>query len=116
MGSSTKRKSNDRPVINRPKSNNGAETGGVSGTRPEPVDINNLCPLAFDVKLDNQLTPVGSKLILEGKLLISIEGVVVGRLTPLQYELIKKCSLLGYTYQDIKAVERKGLRYAEVKR
>ncbi len=116
MGSSAKRKTNDRPVINRPKSSKGAGEGGASPTDAGSDDINNVCPLAFDVKLNDLLVLIGSKLKIDDQLLRTAEGSVVGKLTPLQYKMVQRCSAIGYVYHDIKVVDKKGIRYAEVKR
>jgi hypothetical protein len=115
MGSSVSRKTNDRPVINRPKSSNGGGgTGG--GFDSQPVDINNVCPLTFDAKLSDQTVPVGTKLVLDERVLRTGTGIVVGQLTTLQYKMVQKCVGMGLAYVDIDVVDKKGVRYAEIRR
>ncbi|MGZ6005645.1 MAG: hypothetical protein ACXWLH_05895 [Candidatus Saccharimonadales bacterium] len=115
MGSSVTRKSNDRPVINRPKSSNGGGgTGG--GFDSQPVDINNVCPLAFDAKLSDQTVPVGTKLVLDERVLRTGTGAVVGQLTALQQRMVQQCAGMGYAYNEVDVVDKKGTRYAEIKR
>ncbi len=117
MGSSATRKPNDRPVINRPKSSNdGGGTSGGTGFDPRQVDINNICPLAFDAKLSDQTVPVGTKLTLDERMLRTGAGSVVGQLTTLQHKMVQRCAGIGYTYNDLDVVEKKGTRYAEIKR
>lgn len=117
MGSSATRKLNDRPVINRPKSSNdGGGTGGGTGFDPRPVDINNVCPLAFDVKLNDQTVQVGTKLTLDERALRTGAGLVVGQLTALQHKMVQQCAGMGYAYNDVDVIDKKGTRYAEIKR
>ncbi len=117
MGSSVARKSNDRPVINRPKSNSSVVgTGGGIGSDAQPVDINNVCPLAFDTKLSNQTVSIGTKLILDKQLLKTVAGTIVGQLTTLQHKIVKQCAGMGYAYNYAEVVDKKGVRYAEIKR
>lgn len=116
MGSSVSRKTNDRPVINRPKSSSvGMGTGGT-GSGPQPVDINNICPLAFDAKLSDQTIPAGTKLTLDERLLKTAAGTIVGQLTAAQHKMVQKCGGLGYAYKEAEVVDKKGVRYAEIRR
>lgn len=123
MGSSASRKSNDRVYINIPLSNtnsNGSIGGGASGGEGQrPVDINNICPLAFHVKLTNQNVPTGTELTVDDQSirLTHDSSVEVGKLTTKQLKTIQTCSGLGIEYHDIYVViDKRGIHYAEFKR
>lgn len=116
MGSSASRKTNDRPVINRPKTTGTGIGVGGADSGSQSVDINNICPLAFNVKLSDQTVAVGTKLTLDDRQLKTATGTVAGRLTPAQHKIVQRCNSLGYLYNDVEVVDKKDVRYAEIRR
>ena len=110
MGSGSKRKSNDRVLINTPLNSYGPT--GAGGNQPTR-DVNNLCP-AFRVKLEKQNIPVGSELIAVNGNSIQILGkdIEVCRLTKTQVERTKNCLRTGISY-SIKVTKEKDGLYAD---
>jgi hypothetical protein len=117
MGSNTVRKHNDRPRINLPLENGGNPLSGGGNGGGAPVDVNNVCPPAFQVRLAQQDIAVGTELVLNERSirLASNQSVEVGMMPASQMKRIQKCLGMGITYNSMQVVrDKKGVYYAEV--
>jgi len=93
MGSGSKRKDNDRVRINVPQSAGG---GGGSGVGSGGTDINQLCPMAFRVKIAHQLGN-GTTVEIRGNELLA-NGELIGNLPANRVEQLKVCSENSVNY------------------
>lgn len=95
MGSGNKRKTNDRVRINVPASAD-STGGGVASGGSDQVDINQACPLAFIVKLQQQVDN-GLKATISGNDILSGEKVI-GKLSSARSKQISFCAENGIQY------------------
>ncbi|MFZ3009941.1 MAG: hypothetical protein WA030_02900 [Candidatus Microsaccharimonas sp.] len=119
MGSGDKRKTNDKSRVNPPMqaaADNTAtistEVNGPGGGSRTTQDINNLCPVAFKVKVDVDL-PVGTELVLEGNHLYTADGRGAGRISTNNLKRLTACAARGITYEASVVTDKRGNRYAE---
>ena len=119
MGSGAKRMSNDQVRINSPRNqSSGGDVGGAgAGEGGKPIDSNNICPVAFHVKLTNQGLPAGLELDVNtnNEIELTQTGAVVGKLTRAVLKRIEVCAGMGVVYISTTVVDKKGLVYAEFK-
>jgi len=104
MGSGNKRKDNDVLRVNIPQKrvNNVAGNGNggaLGGSSSIPIDINRMCPAAFDVTINpKQPLPDKSPVAVEGaKLFVVNENV--GKLSRSQLKIITECGSEGIRYR-----------------
>jgi len=112
MGSSSKRKTNDRVRINPPKSisvNVTSTGGGLSS----PIDTNTICPVSFHIKLVRQDTSAGLLIGIDGNSLLLNSGVEVGKISDKILKQIELCYGIGVHYSVVSVIDKKGVRYAE---
>ena len=109
MGSRTKRKENDQPIIRVPK------ISGVEQIKGKPEQAFDICKVSFDVIVTNRAFAIVNapvQLILRGSIYaIDLAGTEVGKLTDRQSTMVTKCVELGVKYKG-KIVEEKGEVYA----
>ena len=109
MGSGTKRKKNDQPIIRIPK----AAAANIPADSAElAADI---CKVSFDVIIVNKAFAIKNatlELVLVNNLyLIYLAGAEIGQLTDRQSNMVTRCAELGVKYKG-KVVEDKGDVYA----
>ena len=117
MGSSGTRKRNDTLRINKPanpKTNTGLASGAGGGPNTPP-DINNLCPVNFRVKLTQDNLTAGTKLVIDEttRVLTTLSGENVGKVTTQTIKRLELCAKLGIVYSVITVVVNQGACYAE---
>lgn len=120
MGSGAKRKNNDQVRINPPRSQSSGGNiggGGGGGEGGKPIDSNNICPVAFHVKLNNQglIAGLGLEVNANNEIELTQTGEVVGKLTRTVLKRIEICAGMGVVYSATTVVDKKGLVYAEFK-
>ncbi len=116
MGSGSKRKTSDKPIIRNPKTRGGGNPG-----RPEKVA--SLCPLSFEQKVvGSTLTKKGVKVQLSKKgerYSMDIFGNSIGFLNSRSASMVKECETMGIKYVGqivIKQNEEKSDVYARFSR
>lgn len=115
MGSSSKpAKRNDRPIIPTPhKKGSGAGSGGGQ----ETVDLNQTCPVYFDVKLtQNPLLRIGNPLHIDDKGKVLLDRHEVGILTTQQFQKIIRCQKYGYIYMGRVGADKNKILYGRFER
>ena len=117
MGSSSTRKPNDTSRINKPANpkTNTSLAGGAGGGPNTPPDINNLCPVRFRIKLTQTNLEMGTKLVLNEttRVLTTLSGENVGKVTARTTKRIESCAKLSIVYSIITVVVNQGACYAE---
>lgn len=113
MGSSSKRKTNDRVRINPPKSISVSVTPTGGGLSSSPIDTNTICPVSFHIKLVRQDTPAGLLIEIDGNSLLLNSGVEVGKISDKILKQIELCYGIGVHYSVVSVIDKKGVRYAE---
>jgi len=96
MGSSRKpAKQDDRPIIPTPRTKgSGGEGGGQSS-----FDLNQTCPVYFDVKLSaNPLLRAGAVLRIDNRGRVLLANNEVGALNAQQFRKVTECLEHGYAY------------------
>lgn len=98
MGSGPKRKGNDVLRVNRPQKSTGQGTGNGNGSPGSPVDINQVCPQAFDERIKPKRPfPNGTSVTVEGKDLFVMDEKV-GKLSEAHIKTITRCGGAGIHY------------------
>ena len=115
MGSGSKRKSNDRPIIRTPKQVSGNGSGEEGGSRPKGSDT---CPPSFVVELPSGEGSEGQKLVLklsEDIISIILNNEEITTLSKNKSIEISNCIKAGFQYHGVVRVKKDGV-YGEFRR
>ncbi len=97
MGGGNKRKDNDVLRVNRPRKSSGGGGGGGGGSTT-PIDINRMCPQAFDVEIKpKRPLPDEAPITVKGDELFVINEYV-GKLSASNLKTITECGRNGIRY------------------
>lgn len=98
MGSSRKpAKQDDRPIIPTPRAKGNGEGAGGGQTS---FDLNQTCPVYFDVKLPaNPLLRVAAALRIDDRGRVFLSNHEVGALNAQQFRKVVECAEHGYAYR-----------------
>lgn len=115
MGSGTKRKKKDKPLIRRPE-NHTSDT-------PKPLETSDIvsiiCKVSFEVKVtESDLTQEGVSVTLqreEDRFNVIIFGTCIGSLNKYHSHMVSRCSEFGIKYKG-KIVKKEGGTYARFER
>ena len=96
MGSGSKRKSNDHVRVNVPAKATGSGGGAAIAEASNQPDINQSCPLAFGVKLKNDVA-VGLTVTIVGHDMV-VAGAIIGTLPSPRIKQLSFCMSNGIRY------------------
>jgi hypothetical protein len=118
MGSSSNRKTSDKPIIQRPlKSSGGTGGSGAGGGRGLPERVAQTCPPSFEIEIkESSLTKEGEVVSLsknkDGEYEVTLSGQIVATLDKKESDMVDVCGEMGISYRG-KVVKRKKEFYAQ---